>query len=118
MCSRTCAGTSASDAFASAAPSGPRSRADTSTVAPPSGAASEVAAAPETASEIVPGSEALREPPSGVACSAALVASLSPHAPYKADHEKKLQHLDASGEFTYLGDLEPTYESMGWASTG
>ena len=38
---------------------------------------------------------------------AALAAAYSPVTPYAADHEKKLQHLDASGEFTYLGDLNP-----------
>ena len=45
---------------------------------------------------------------------AALAAAYSPVTPYAADHEKKLQHLDASGEFTYLGDLNPTEQSIGW----
>ena len=36
------------------------------------------------------------------------VTQLTPSSP------NYIQHLDAVGEFTYLGDLNPTYESMGW----
>lgn len=28
--------------------------------------------------------------------------------------DKKIQHLDAAGEFTYLGDLSPSFKSVGW----
>ena len=40
--------------------------------------------------------------------------SLSPLAVPREN--RKIQHLDAAGEFTYLGDVQPTKQSVGWGS--